>query len=212
MKKFVCALALLFAGTANAGVISIGSGSTSTNDCTIGCMAIYQQAYDSSYFGSSPVTLDSLSLYGGAGYSGTYDVFIGYMNGDYSTITTNFSSNFASGSTLVDSINLATDIVGNVLTIDLGFVYDSNLGDLLIEFNRTSASSSGSFAASSVYNWSRAYEWSPEWGVDRRFAHSGYALNSSFITSSEAVPTPATLALFGLGLAGLGFSRKKKAA
>jgi hypothetical protein len=193
--------------SAQAAVIDIGSGQTTPpGDCTIGCMQIYQQAYDSSYFDSVPVILDSLSIYGQTGGAfGSYDVSIGYMNGDYSAITTNFAANFGSSAIQTDSIDLATDIIGGVLTVDLNFEYNASLGDLLVQFTRTSATSSGNFVAASGYNWSRAYEW-PSGGD--AYANSGYALNSTFNVSQ--VPIPAAVWLFGSGLGLLGWFRRRQ--
>jgi hypothetical protein len=194
---------MLLASVSKASLITIGNGSTNAADCTIGCMKLYQQGYDSSYFGSSEINLDSLTLYG-SGNFGQYDVSVGYMNGNYSNITTNYASNFASLPSYASSIDLATDFVGNAITIALNFVYNPSLGDLLIQFERTSATSGGSMAGSSTYLWSRAYEWSS----GSKSAHSGYALNSIFKVSD--VPEPATLAILALGLFGLGARRFKK--
>ncbi len=196
---------------ANAGLINIGNGSTSDIDCTIGCMDIYQQAYDSSYFGSSSVTINSLSLFGKVGqswfYSGVYDVYIGYMNGNYDSITTNYSSNFGSAATYTDTVNLATDMVADVLTVDLDFNYNTSLGDLLIQFTRTSEDSYGGFAYGTNYLWSRVYRWA---GSNGTGGDSGYALNSRFDVSTAQVPEPSTLAIFALGLMGLVSRRFKK--
>ena len=51
---------------------------------------------------------------------------------------------------------------------------------------------------------------SPDDITFRAFDAQGLRVDGSFVINQASVPEPATLALFGLGLAGIGFSRKKK--
>lgn len=97
---------------------------------------------------------------------------------------------------LIDGITTGDDFAifsNNYLGIKAGFASGDSLNGTLT-FTEASFSSAGLFTSGSF---------------------TSTLASGDFITlrinESSSVPTPATLALFGLGLAGLGWSRRKKA-
>jgi len=78
-------------------------------------------------------------------------------------------------------------------------------GDFLVDFDLFSTLLTG-FSYSILSNDSISFSWSNTGQVG-----PGTIIEGRFLTQSQ-VPGPASLALLGLGLAGIGFSRKKKTA
>lgn len=205
-------LVLMFAGTAQADIVTIGPTSiaegSNSGDCTFPCMVQFQQAYDSSSF-SGPLTINDISFFSVSTHSmnATYDLYIGYMDGDYTTISTDLASNRGDDYTFFDSLVLAETVsAGNVTTFSGSFDYDPTQGDLLIEIFRSAetGSNTGRFAATSGLPLSRAYEW-PH---GAKSSSVGYGISTQFSTSATGVPAPGALALFGFSLLGLGLRRR----
>ena len=197
---------------ANAAIVTIGP-TTSGADCTFPCMIRWQQAYDSSSFlEAMNITEVNFFATGISSLNATYDFHLSYMNGDYSTITTDFNANIGSGYQLFESKTFSqTFSGGDIIGFTGSFMYNPALGDLLIDVIRHSETSSetldnsGLMASGFGLPLSRAYQW-PYLATN---SEVGFGLTTQFVESS-VVPIPAAAWLFGSGLVGLiGIARKK---
>lgn len=199
MKKILgCLIFSLFVGTANATVID------------------FEDAYTDLGYTGQPTnyySADGLTI--GGNYFGLID---GVSQGDAG----NFDLEGTNGPS-----SLAVNTISH--TIDLIFGSTINLAlDLGIDFGNTSNITintylNGSLVSSSLDAYTDTLNnglgtWSTlSWSnIDRVTlnATSGWrawSIDNLQFDNATSVPEPATLALLGLGLAGIGFSRKKKA-
>lgn len=154
----------------------------------------------------SEITIDNLGVYDNQqdGLAESHEVGIWNSAG---TLLVSTTVGAGTGSTL-DGIFRMQDVVDTVLSIGTGYVIGATNWDV----DMLSASAASLVSAPSISF------------VESRFLYTGGNLlrptstigrlgyfGPSFSLAESYVPTPSTLALFGLGLAGLGFARKKKA-
>lgn len=194
---------LMFANASEATVITVGP-TNSGNDCTFPCMVRLQQAYDSSVF-PGQVTINEISFFSTATHqmNATYSLFVGYID-SYNGLTSDLDDNASGGTTLFDSLVLTgSSFAGDVTRFTGAFNYNPAKGDLLIDIIRSAETgvNTGRFAASSGLPVARAYQWPS----NSTFAQVGYGISTQF----EVVPTPGSLAIIGIGLLAVGFTRRK---
>lgn len=185
MKKIVGFLLCLFAGTANAGVI--------LDDLEITGSSLSFHATG---------TISSL----GSGYH--HQLLFGLVDDVTSDWITSFdagSSTWIEGPTNAVSTNSVYDLSGSYSDSLLTSGSSSwQIGDQVdIEFNFVGVFNLSNFDINNF-------------GMQAGYT-SGSIVSSTYnlvegINSTASVPEPATLALLSLGLAGIGFSRKKKTA
>jgi hypothetical protein len=136
------------------------------------------------------------------------------MDGDYTSITTDFNSNIGNSYQLFDSTTFShTFLSGDIISFNGSFTYDPSLGDLLIDIVRSNetggnhgqmATNSGSLSRALQWPLSECYSGCLE-------SVSGYGISTQFV-GATVVPVPAAVWLFGSGLLGLiGVARRKEA-
>ncbi|SFU38659.1 PEP-CTERM sorting domain-containing protein [Pseudoduganella namucuonensis] len=212
MKKLISALCVATAALtapSHGAVINFGSTSSNGGDCTYTCTAHLQQEYDAAAFGST-VEISRISF------------FFNYLdqtnqtpwqvrlatNANGSGINSAFASNLGADKALFATGN-GSVTVNNRVDFFGSFVYDPSAGNLMLDI-LGGGGVTGSFTATGDVN--RVYSWGEEtFGNVDLF----YGISTEFEVapvSSNDVPEPATLALFAVGMAGVAFSRRKKAA
>ncbi len=207
-------------GAANA--LIIGTADTNTGNCfpfgcALGWQPTYQQVYDSSYF-SGTLAISSLTFYNTAYDSGdytpntgTYTYYLSSTSAAADGLSTTAAANLGA-----DNTNVYTGSLGGSITfggqmniiLDSIFNYNPSAGNLLL----TVEGSGLSQGAGAVYF---DMNGSSSDGMSRVYSTTtdslGLVTGFNEADDNGQVPTPGTLVLFGLGLAGLGWSRRKKA-
>jgi hypothetical protein len=224
MGVFTAAITTFIVTASHAGTILIGTPTGSNSfPFTFDGFDVnnrYQQVYAASNF-TGPETLTAITFFNnrspGAIFE-TADYTFSFSTSNFTVNnldTNNLNNNPGADASLFASVNL-NGATGSSFTIVAGtgggsaFMYDPTAGDLLVDImraNQTISSGSGFLDAMSGDSggiFSRAHNY----GSGTR----NFGLVTEFTTSTTSIPEPGMLALFGLGLAGLGFARRRKAA
>ena len=203
MKKVVCLFICLFAGSVNAtiidfeGVLAPGQDATGDNVApyvedgfTLTSSGDAASDYHNDIFGDDPsLNLNGSDIFGWCGTCTGAPFVLNITNGGAFDLTSIDFSNLEFG----DDVG-AIDITGffsggGSVSTSFGLVVDIWS---TVAFAGFSNLSSFSISAAGIGN--------------------SLALDNIVLNTSSAVPEPTSLVLLGLGLAGMGFSRKKRAA
>jgi len=218
MKKIVCLFVCLFVSSANAGIIehisngdfetgdlsgwnvvNTGSGAWNINDGTFSPGGFTPLAPIGSGF-------DAVTSQGGPGF---HNLFQDVSLGTFDSAILSWDDRIRSGAGFSDPNQewrvLIEDLSGGLISE----VFSTNPGDNTTQIGPNSRSFDLTSILSPFANQSIRISFEEQ---DNLFFFSAALDNVSFTTETTAVPEPASIALFSLGLAGLGFSRRKKSA
>ncbi len=231
MKKITCALAtagyLAFFNTAHAGVID-----TTTSWDGNSAIAPFGEIYSATYGQTFRVTGSDTRL---DNWTFHVDDIINQLDFAFYVMDWNAAIAQAAGSILYQSNPVSTTNNGETGGMEV-FTFETNgvnleAGNDYIAFISTAGISAtrsfdnisgigtvGSLLDESVYSegsffWQNNGNSQNTWNTQRWLSNPDYgdlAFTASFSAVSNNVPEPTSLALIGLGMAGLGFMRKKK--
>ncbi|PCI67748.1 MAG: hypothetical protein COB26_09125 [Piscirickettsiaceae bacterium] len=195
MKKIACLFVCLFAGVANATMIDFdtlpGGGALAANSILTNQYSSFGVIFSATENSStvSSAVINTFTPISGNYWANTTSGSFGPRHDELSIMFDNAAEN----------ISWLTQSYGNSL---ITFNAYDNASNLLESITATGDWVSTSFASSGIYRID-ALQPSDAWG---------WGLENLSFDSSVSVPEPASIALLGLGLAGIGFSRRKKSA
>ena len=202
MKKIVCLFVCLFAGAANATLISysdVGSWNTNVSSVTTNDFNHYTVI---DYFGSSH-TENGVTFTGGALFS--------QGNNNYAGSQWIGEKWFSFEGAQPYGIDFGQDLTA--LSFNFADYYNANM-DLTLLFN-TGESISVNQGGSNVMGFvgiTTDIAFSSVQLISSNTKGTYFGIDNLAYGTASAVPEPASIALLGLGLAGIGLSRKKKTA
>jgi hypothetical protein len=198
-----------------AQALLVGDPATGGNCFPFGCGSStstrYQQIYSSNEF-SGPISISEIRFFGdddpGSLNTGTYILSLSTTNIAVNALsTTDFDSNLGIDNQFFTSKLLKGEPVPQILSF-LGTPYNYNpaSGNLLLDIQSTITDSGLGFLNARNGNAGGIFSRAHNFGS----GFENFGLVTEFI--STQVPEPASLALLGIGLAGLGFTRRRRRA
>lgn len=203
---------IMAASSTNATVLIIGApGDANSGNCyPFGCSggSEYQQVYASSNF-TGLITINDIEFYmnnspGGNLNSGTYTFSLSTTTVAVDNLdTTNFANNVGSDNALFGTYTLGGAAPSLLVFNGTSFTYNPANGNLLLDIQANITQEGGSFYDARNGDASGLFSRAHDFGS----GFAGYGLVTGFSTT---IPEPTTLALLGLGLAGMTFSKRCK--
>ncbi|MBL4584234.1 MAG: PEP-CTERM sorting domain-containing protein [Pseudomonadales bacterium] len=227
IKQLIAGLIFALATIGNTQASIIGGPATANNCFPFGCTnwePVYQQVFDASYF-TGTTNIASLSFYntfndgGDWGSTGNIEISLSTTAATVDNLSNNSTDNLGSDVAVVYTGEISAGTFGDRLDFILTsvFNYDANTGNLLMQVRNISMTSSRVTFFDAVNansdGMSRLFrEATDSYGLVTGFNEAGTVtppLPPTPPTPPSQIPAPATLALMGLGIVGLRFSKRR---